>query len=696
MSEAYADLEVGIHRWEPGSYAVELSYLRPAGEADIRLLRQGPPLVQFDFNRLRQLGNDAAAYGQALTAALFGDPDLRSGFLQARNDAQTLGVPLRLRLLIGPSAPELHGLRWETLRDPASGDLLVTNQQILFSRYLSSFDFRRVRLRPQSSLRALALVANPSNVTAYQPEGQPLQPVDVAGELALAREGLGEVPMEAVPGRASLKTLSASLSREYDILYLVCHGALVDGKPMLWLERDDGTAHVVSGHELVTRLNELRVHPRLVILVSCQSAGQGQVPVRGNGDALAALGPRLAEAGVPAVLAMQGSVTMQTAGAFMRVFFEELRRDGLIDRAVAAARGQVRDRPDSWMPVLFMRLATGRIWYVPGFAGAGAVDDLWMTLRTSIDLGKCTPILGPGLLEPYLGSSRDLARQLAVKHHFPLAPHDREDLPQVAQYLAITLGEDILQAEVVRQMRTELLGRYGEGLADDLTGGSPVGQLAQLIARAGARRRQQDPAEPHRVLAELPFPIYLTTNPDTLLADALRDAGKSPHLEPCRWREDALGPSERDYEPTRENPLVSQLFGQIDAEDSDPMVLTEDDYFDYLIGVTRNSELISPVVTSALASTALLFLGFRLDDWDFRVLFRSIMRQEGRHRRRRYVHVAVQIDPEEGRIVEPKRARRFLERYFEGANIQIYWGNVEDFTRALRERLPGAAAGPSV
>ena len=36
-----------------------------------------------------------------------------------------------------------------------------------------------------------------------------------------------------------------------------------------------------------------------------------------------------------------------------------------------------------------------------------------------------------------------------------------------------------------------------------------------------------------------------------------------------------------------------------------------------------------------LSDTALLFLGFRLDQGDFRVLFRSIMHQEGRSRRRR-------------------------------------------------------------
>ena len=59
-------------------------------------------------------------------------------------------------------------------------------------------------------------------------------------------------------------------------------------------------------------------------------------------------------------------------------------------------------------------------------------------------------------------------------------------------------------------------------------------------------------------------------------------------------------------------------------------MLTEDDYFDYLIGSTRNAELRPSVVKAALARSSLLFLGFRLEEWDFRVLFRSILAQGNR------------------------------------------------------------------
>jgi hypothetical protein len=120
-------------------------------------------------------------------------------------------------------------------------------------------------------------------------------------------------------------------------------------------------------------------------------------------------------------------------------------------------------------------------------------------------------------------------------------------------------------------------------------------------------------------------------------------------------------------------------------------VITEDDYFDYLIGVTSNKDLIPAGVRRALADTALMFLGFSMDDWSFRVLFRSIMNQSGGSRRSRYAHVAVQINPEEGRIIEVDAARRFFESYFHSSAITIYWGSVEDFVRELADQWARSA-----
>ncbi|HEX5690098.1 MAG TPA: CHAT domain-containing protein, partial [Roseiflexaceae bacterium] len=187
-----------------------------------------------------------------------------------------------------------------------------------------------------------------------------------------------------------------------DILYLVAHGTVKDGEAYIWLENDEGGVGRISGTELVERIQSLSDRPILVVLASCQSAGAGQT----NG-VLAAIGPRLAAAGVAAVLAMQGNISMQTVADFMPVFFRELRRDGQIDRAMAAARASVLDRPDWWMPVLFLRVQNGRLWSAaPEAQSAGDVPP------------PPKPECPPNVID-FVGRSAELAafaQRLANKH----------------------------------------------------------------------------------------------------------------------------------------------------------------------------------------------------------------------------------------------------------------------------------------
>jgi CHAT domain len=138
-------------------------------------------------------------------------------------------------------------------------------------------------------------------------------------------------------------------------------------------------------------LSQLSELPSLIVLASCQSAGSG-----GSG-ALAAVGPLLARAGVPSVLAMQGKISLVTAREFMGHFFTELRRDGQIDRAAAVARAKVRGRPDVWMPVLFTRLSSGRIW-----SDVPERPVIYQRIDTQVNIGSVTG-LNAAALEALFG-----------------------------------------------------------------------------------------------------------------------------------------------------------------------------------------------------------------------------------------------------------------------------------------------------
>ena len=136
------------------------------------------------------------------------------------------------------------------------------------------------------------------------------------------------------------------------------------------------------------------------------------------------------------------------------------------------------------------------------------------------------------------------------------------------------------------------------------------------------------------------------------------------------------------------HPLVYYLFGHLATPRG--YVLTEDDYFDFLIRINREdrsgARFFPPALLESLSNSCLLFLGFRLQDWAFRVLFRWLMTRDGFALLQNYKHVAVQINPDED-VHDVEQARQYLEEIFGSRGVTIYWGSAESFLRELGARL---------
>ena len=67
---------------------------------------------------------------------------------------------------------------------------------ILFSRYLSSADWRPVKLKGKGDLTALIAVANPSDLENYK-----LAAIDETAETERAQMGLESIPNRAIRAR---------------------------------------------------------------------------------------------------------------------------------------------------------------------------------------------------------------------------------------------------------------------------------------------------------------------------------------------------------------------------------------------------------------------------------------------------------------------------------------------------------------
>jgi hypothetical protein len=328
----------------------------PGSSADAVLASAIP--VSFDRTQLLATSLDLEGYGRQLSAMLFADVRLQSAWVQARAAADATRVGLRLRLRFDGVAEALHSLRWELLQDPLTHAPIALSERVRLVRYLSSPDLTPIVRTPRSTLSALVAVANPLDLGRYS-----LAPIDAVNEVLRAREGLGadsalQVLAREVSGEpTTLEAILSALHRRPQILYLACHGTIIQEEPYLWLEDASGASDRLSATALARAMIGLSWRPPLVVLATCQSAGTSRSSWNSS-----ALAPALARAGVAAVLGMQGEIPFDTVKTFIPAFFSELRRDGAIDRAVAAARRRLHDSPAWWVPALFLRLRDGNLW----------------------------------------------------------------------------------------------------------------------------------------------------------------------------------------------------------------------------------------------------------------------------------------------------------------------------------------------
>lgn len=324
----------------------------------------------------------------------------------------------------------------------------------------------------------------------------------------------------------------------------------------------------------------------------------------------------------------------------------------------------------------------------------------WELLLERISDKKCTPIIGSGAVTggPPQGVTADkwnfqypidamLAQQWATQFNYPL--EDATRIERVAQFMSVEKDPSW-----------------------------PRDSIARRLAKADPPNFTLE-NETHRVLAELKLPVYITSNFDDYLERALLAADADVHLSICRWNkhfpQDApaleADPAKRDlvqtyaavgngeeprtlvynpagagYKPTAANPLVYHFHGHMTWPAS--LVVTEDDYFEFLINLAREPSRILPLIQEIFGYRSLLFLGYKLSDWNFLVIFRLLakaIKESGSK------HIAVQLGPMSGAQAadetKAESAARYLGSYFDKqGNIKVYWGTCQQFIAELKRR----------
>jgi SIR2-like domain len=292
----------------------------------------------------------------------------------------------------------------------------------------------------------------------------------------------------------------------------------------------------------------------------------------------------------------------------------------------------------------------------------GFTSEDWTDLFEYINDKATTPFLGAGLAREYFGSGNELAEKIAEEFDYPF--HDTSNLAKVAEFARIKKNDSFkVRKFVADYIKNKKLPNFN------------------------------DRSEPHRILAKLDLPIYITTNYDHLMFEALKSDGKNPIIESCNWNAlakiqgrhsvfDEGVPHHFDYR----NPLVYHIHGEVDNPQS--MVLTEDDYLNFIVKLYINIDKLFPSeIRLALASSAIIFIGYSLSDWNLRIILRKIADDL---KSASMTHCSIQLTPTDIKSGYENKIKEYLKSYFQiiqgGISLKVFWGTAIDFCQTLSEK----------
>jgi hypothetical protein len=341
-------------------------------------------------------------------------------------------------------------------------------------------------------------------------------------------------------------------------------------------------------------------------------------------------------------------------------------------------RKQISARAGSWESIL-PRISQGVV--IPIISSSFRIEQIFRD-------GSETP----GGAEGSLSLNEQLITEWANLIEYPM--QDRHNLARVAQYYLVEQKDD----PQARTRYLEFLKSFLLTITQDDRG------YADLVAKLKARTQEltfseivqqldypRFPAEaedPLRLLARLPLPVYITTSQSSFLERALEAEGKKPRTQICFWSGEissALPEHRTDSEflPTITNPLVYHLYGLENYPQT--LVLSEDDYLNFLIAMVEDTNTLNPVVPlslrRALGQSHLILLGYCLADWDFRVLFRFILKFRKDEFSPR--GMVIQLRRNERAIQNVDKSLEYLGRYFDRRKFDIEWKDPEAFIQKL-------------
>lgn len=261
---------------------------------------------------------------------------------------------LRIKLCFDPEVLPIGQLPWETVFWKERREFLNLGRRISIVRYLNVP--RGARPRLVAPLRVLLASACPAGVDELEVETE-------AGKIQETLRKLPGVQVEWLQHATPQKIREKLLEEPFHVFHFMGHGEFDShsGEGALLLEDDERGQYRLPGRILAHLLGDFP-SLQLAFLNACQTACSTQ---EAGFDPFAGVASALILSGMPAVLAMQLSVSDDAAALFSTAFYRRIATGDPVDAATSEGRMAVLlgdPTSSEWAtPALFLRSWDGRL-----------------------------------------------------------------------------------------------------------------------------------------------------------------------------------------------------------------------------------------------------------------------------------------------------------------------------------------------
>lgn len=620
----------------------------------------------------------ATKVGVRLSQALF-----RNEVLELWGDckgySKSVNAALRIRLDL-TRAPELAALPWEYMRMPDNTNFVGLDIDATLVRYLRTPDpVRPLKVLPP--LRILVMASMP----------QDLPQLDINNEIIKIQEALLALPKDTVEvvvlPQATGDSLKNALKqaqkddRPFHIFHYLGHGAFDEDKQkgVLLFEDEQQKSVAVGSEDLARWLQPYCSDLRLMVLNACEGA---RLSVSDIYSSVAAEVMRIAE--IPAVIAMQFTITDTAAITFAQTFYGQLAGGENLEAAVDAARlavNQPTSAKEEWAtPVFYLRANNGHLFDVkipkPPENLSGHYSALKMVLpgcNLVFFLGLNVNLLNRPYYDTWkpgrgLPSTAELCAYLSTQNK--IVP-TINSLANVAQLLR--LRGKVLPDEFAPIFRTS----------------TKASKLYEVLGKLTKKITEELPEEPLDPLhCSL---LFVMTTYDSALESAFADAGIDEYHTVCysqggegRWHfvhkhykagkiiadVPLIAPNTpNEYKGlANKAPVILKLPGEATLDSK--FAITEDDFFTF--ANEELSDLLPADLLGQIQSSRHLYIGYDLQNWTLRLLWSRICENH----RKREVSYAVVFDENE----DPNAPFwREIKVNFAAASLEDYVAGLEEY-----------------